>query len=108
MSFAELVARADRAAYASLGGEPVTYDPAGTPRAVVVTGLFDLQYSLAKGDGEAGVGVLGPAVFLRLSDLPSDPDLDDPTLTIRGVVYRVIERMPDGIGGIVLTLRRVT
>ena len=108
MAFAELVAGADRAALARLG-EPVTYQPAGAGAAVEVTGIFDLVYVLAKGDPEAGVETLGPAVFLRLEDLPADPEDDDPTLTIRGVTYRAIGRPRDGgLGGIVLELRAVT
>ena len=103
--FADLVAAADRAAQAALGGETVTYAPeVGDP--VDVTGIFDELYVLAKGSAEAGVETLGPAVFLRLEDLPTDPDDDEPTLTIRSVDYRVTERRPDGMGGIVLALRR--
>lgn len=105
-TFAELVELADRAALAALGGEAVTYDPAAAAP-VVVTGIFDEQYVLAKGSAEAGVGTLGPAVFLLLEDLPTNPEDDEPTLTIRAVNYRVIERRPDGMGGIVLALRRV-
>lgn len=106
--FTTLVLATDRAVQSCLGGELVTYDPAGAPAAVQVTGVFDEQYVLAKGGAEAGVGTLGPAVFVLLADLPTDPEVDDPTLTIRSVVYRVIERRPDGMGGIVLALRRVT
>lgn len=109
MTFAELVAGADRAAQAALGGETVTYAPT-VGATVPVTGIFDEQYVLSKGTAEAGVEVLGPAVFLRLEDLPADPRDEDeePTLTIRGDVYRVVERRPDGMGGIVLALRLVT
>jgi hypothetical protein len=107
MTFAELVAGADRAVHATLGGELVTYAPAeGGP--VEVTGIFDAVYVLASGNAEAGVETTGPAVFLRLEDLPVDPEDDEPTLTIRGVAYRVTERRPDSMGGIVLALRRTT
>ncbi|HET9063670.1 MAG TPA: hypothetical protein VFO62_10315 [Candidatus Binatia bacterium] len=108
MGFAELVAAADRAAQQHLGGEPVIYAPAaGAP--VSVVGIFDEVYAVAKGEPEAGVGVLGPAVFLRLEDLPVDPESDEPTLTIRGFDYRMTgPPQPDGIGGVMLTLRRVT
>lgn len=108
MAFADLVADTDRAVQAALGGELVTYDPAGAGVPVQVTGIFDEQYVLAKGGAEAGVETLGPAVFLLLADLPTDPEDDEPTLTIRGVNYRVIERRPDGMGGVVLALRKVT
>lgn len=107
MSFADLVANADRAAQSALGGEPVIYRPA-VEAVVTVTGIFDAQYVLAKGSANAGVETLGPAVFLRLEDLPTNPEDDEPTLEIRGVDYRVIERRPDGMGGIVLALRRTT
>lgn len=114
MSFAELVAAVDRAAIAAFGdkdgnGEPVpvTYAPAvGSPASV--TGIFSEQYVLAKGTADAGVEAIAPSVFLRLDDLPTDPEDDEPTLTIRGVAYRVIERQPDGLGGILLGLRKVT
>lgn len=107
MAFEDLVAGADRAVQRALGGETMVYTPeAGVP--VEVTGVFDQQYLLAKGTPLAGVESRGPAVFLLLDDLPTDPDEDEPTLTIRGDVYRVVERRPDGMGGIVLALRLVT
>jgi hypothetical protein len=46
-------------------------------------------------------------VFFRVEDLPSDLEEDDQTLTIGGVDYRVIERMPDGLGGVMLALRTI-
>lgn len=119
MSFADLVAAADRVAMSVFGdkdgnGEPlpVTYAPeigapvSVTPTGAPLTGIFDEQYVLAKGSAEAGVETLGPAVFFRIEDLPVDPEDDEPTITIRGLDYRVIERRPDGLGGIVLALRR--
>jgi hypothetical protein len=107
MSFADLIVGVDRAAQGALGGEVVSYQPAaGAP--VSVTGIFDAQYVLARGTAEAGVETLGPAVFFRLEDLPTNPEDDEPVLTIRGDAYRVIERRPDGMGGIVLALRLVT
>lgn len=106
MAFPDLVNDIDLAAQAHLGGETVTYQPElGAP--VDVVGLFDAQYVLAKGTAEAGVEAVGPAVFLRIDDLPTDPEDDDPMLTIGGVDYRVVERRPDGMGGIVLALRKV-
>lgn len=116
MTYAGLVANADRAAQKLLGGELVTYTPqAGGPEEV--TGIFDAQYVLVKGTAEAGVEARGPAVFLRLEDLPTDPEQDEPTITIHAAAnrpaelvgaYRVRERMPDDMGGIVLGLRKIT
>ena len=104
-AFSAAILAADRAAQSLLGGQPVTYAPeVGSP--VSITGIFDSVFVLVRGgDVPAGVEALGPAVFLRLEDIPSDPELDDPTLTINGTDYVVIERVPDGIGGIVLALR---
>lgn len=102
-AYSDLVEKVDRAAQSALGGEPVTYAPeVGIP--VTVTGIFDEQYVLAKGTAGTGVESLGPAVFFRLEDLPTDPEEDEPTLTIQGKEYRVVERRPDGMGGIVLAL----
>lgn len=107
MSFDELVTGVDRAVQGALGGESITYAPAiGSP--VAVTGVFDEQYVLAKGSAPSGVEAIAPTVFFRLDDLPTDPENDEPTLTIRSGAYRVIERRPDGMGGIVLALRKVT
>lgn len=107
MSFADLVAQIDRAAQRLLGGELVTYAPqVGAP--VQVTGIFDANYVLVKGDAHAGVEATEPAVFFRFSDLPVDPENDEPTITIRGLAYKVIERRPDDMGGIVLVLRRTS
>ena len=105
MSFADFVAAADRAAQVHLGGVPVVYQPEdGDP--VTVQGLFDEQYLLL-GGGEAGVEQAGPAVFLLLEDLATDPEAEDATLTINGRDYHVRERQPDGVGGIRLLLYRV-
>lgn len=106
MGFAELVAQVDRAVQVGLGGELVTYTPAEGPP-VEVTAVFDRAFVLVKGTADAGVEASGPAVFCRLEDLPCDPEDDDPKITVRGVDYRVIERMPDGMGGVVLALRTI-
>lgn len=107
MSFADLVAAADRAAQKLLGGVAVVYQPAAGAM-VTVTGIFDDQYRLMTGEGgEAGVEQVMPAVVLRLEDLPVDPDDDDPTLTIGGIAYSVRERQRDDTGGAIrLLLRR--
>jgi len=123
MGFAERVARVDRSVRRILGGEPVIYRIgggggmfsaafsaafAGAPAAheVVVTGIFDAQYVL-QADQTAGVCATAPAVFLQLADLPTDPEVDDPILTIRGVDYRVDHPETAGMGSVVLILRKV-
>jgi hypothetical protein len=107
MVFADNVARIDRHAQALLGERtPVVYTPlAGAP--VPVIGIFDDAYVLTQGDAESGVEARVPSIFLVLADLPTDPMIDEPTLTIAGVVYRVQERQPARFGSIRLMLRKV-
>ncbi len=101
MDWASHLAAADRAVLQQLGG-PVLYAPTvGEP--VEVRGIFDAAY-IKTDAGEAGMVSSGPAVFLRLSDLPSDPEDDEPTITIGGVAYRVREPQKDGAGGVLLLL----
>jgi hypothetical protein len=106
-AFADLIAAVDVTVIEVLGGrEPVWYQPAiGDP--VEVWGIFDAQYILV-GEGErAGVETVGPAVFLRLAELPVDPEVDDPILGIGGLDYRVTERRTAGLGSTLLMLRLV-
>jgi hypothetical protein len=102
MSFADLVAAADRAVQGHLGSVTVTYQPE-VGSAVLVQGMWNEGYVLLD-QGEAGVEQLGPSVFLRLEDLPTDPMVDTPILTIEGQDYQVRDRQPDGAGGIRLVL----
>jgi hypothetical protein len=104
MDFTAHLAQADSAVVARLGG-PVRYTSSGFT-AVDVTGIFDAAYVLVDA-GQAGVSSFGPAVFLRLSDLPSDPSEDDPRIEIDGVQYQVREAKPDGLGGVLLLLHAV-
>lgn len=103
MSFAAHLAAADRAALDILGG-PVRYAPRiGAP--VDVTGVFDLAFVRVDA-GTTGVSSSGPAVFLRLADLPSDPGMDKPQITVEGVIYNVAKVEKDGLGGVLLRLHR--
>lgn len=106
MGFVELVAAMDRAAMGHLGAVDVVYQSING-QSPTVKGIFDAQYILAKGDAESGVESRGPAVFLRLADLPIPPGSDAPILTIGGTNYRVTERAPDGLGGVLLHLRAI-
>ncbi len=104
MGFSDLMAAADRAAREVLG-ETVTYAPSsGDP--VEVRGIFDAAYVRVDA-GQAGVSSSGPAVFLCLSDLPSDPTDDEAVVTVGAVGYRIREAQPDGLGGVLLLLHRV-
>lgn len=106
MGFNDLLASGDQTVRAVLGGS-VTYTP-GVGEAVTVTGVFDDIYVEATVVGEAGVASSGPQVFLTLSDLSSDPELDkDATVTIEGVEYKPWLVKPDGTGGVLLLLHEV-
>lgn len=105
MGFSDLLAVADRAVQDHLGGV-VSYKP-GWPKgpAVEVKGVFHDSYQRIDLAGIAAQGS-GPAVFVRLSDLPSDPNKDEKAaVTARGVEYLVREVQPDGEGGAMLLLR---
>jgi hypothetical protein len=97
MSFADLIAQTDRAVQEHLGGVTVTYAPE-VGDAVEVTGIFDAAFMLVA-PGNSSVEQAGPAVWLRLEDLPVHPDDDEPTLTIDGQDYTVRERQTDGPDG---------
>jgi hypothetical protein len=103
MTFRALLARADSIAKEHLG-EPLQYE-AASGLTVVVRGVFDAAYVRVDA-GLAGVSTCGPAVFLRLEELPADPEIDEPKLTINAAEYRVREVQKDGLGGVLLLLHR--
>ena len=84
----------------------MTYVPLGGA-AVPVVGIFN-ETSYIADRGEAGLEQTGPNVMLRLEDLPTHPDEDDPTLTINGVEYQVRHREYDGMGVVTLYLHEVS
>lgn len=104
MGFAAHLATVDRAVLMHLGGA-VTYT-AGSGEAVIVRGVFDSAY-VRMDAGQPGVSTSGPAVFLTLADLPSDPETDDPALMIDGSQYRAHEVKKDGKGGVLILLHEV-
>lgn len=110
-AFDELIERADRAVHSVLGAQEITYAPTvGAP--VPVTGIFDEQYVLVGGELDARVAATGPAFFCRRSDLPAGFEEDRPTLTIETLRdgiwdFEVTEFHPDGVGGVLLVLRRI-
>src|SRR5512133_1558873 len=107
MAYTEAVTDMDRQVLAHLGGSDVVYAPAAGASAIV-KGLFYSAFLLASPGTAGGPGIesSAPAVFLPcLADLPTDPDVDAPTITVGGVSYTVRERHKDGMGGVVLFLR---
>lgn len=108
MGYAELITAAARAAQKHLGGQAVLYRPKlGSPLFAEVDGIFDMNFVLASDLQHAGVEQVGPALFVLKQDLPTDPDWDDPVITISAVDYKVVERRADGADGVILVLRTV-
>lgn len=108
MGYAELVTAAARAAQKHLGGVAVVYRPKlGSPLFAEIEGIFDENFVISSDNDHPGVEQLGPAFFAIKQDLPTDPDWDDPVLTIKGIDYKVVERRTDGADGVVLVLRTV-
>lgn len=106
MDFTAHIQRVDASVTGGPLGGPVTYTP-GVGAAVDVRGVFDALYVKVDA-GNTGVSSSGPAVFLRLSDLPSDPSDDVAArVTVAGTQYKVREAEPDGIGGVHLLLQEV-
>lgn len=102
MGFPDHLALGDSRALEHLGGA-VTYAP-GVGSPVSVRGIFDALYvHVDPGVGHAGISSYGPAIFLKLADLPSPPDTAT-RLTINGTLYKAHEIQPDGIGGVLLHL----
>lgn len=106
MGYPDALAAADRLVRAQLG-EAVTYAP-GSGSPVTVSGIFDALYRKVE-IGGAGISSAGPAVFLTLSELPSNPTTDSGArVTIRGVTYKPHEVEPDGQGAVMLLLHKTT
>jgi hypothetical protein len=104
MGFPALLASSDRAVLQHLGGTVVYAPSDGEP--VEVPGIFDAAWVRVDA-GQAGVISSGPAVFLRLADLPLDPETDEPRIEVDGKMSRVREVHKDGQGGVILELHVV-
>lgn len=104
MDFTAHIQRVNATVIGGPTGGPVTYTP-GVGATVNVRGVFDALYVKVDA-GNAGVSSSGPAVFLRLSDLPSDPSDDlSARVTVGVTEYKVREAQPDGMGGVHLLLQ---
>lgn len=100
--FDALVAMADRDVQKHLGG-PITYTP-GVGAPVSIRGVFEALH-VSEDLGQAGVSAAGPAVFLTLADLPSNPLTDEGLrVTVKGVIYKPRDVQPDGLGGVLILL----
>ncbi len=106
MDFTAHIQRVDAVVTGAPLGGPVTYT-SGVGVAVNVRGVFDALYVKVDA-GNTGVSSSGPAMFLRLADLPSDPSDDVAArVTVAGTEYKIREAEPDGLGGVRLLLQVV-
>ena len=105
-AFADAVQSIDAAVREHLDGVSVLYAPSsGAP--VTVSGMFDANYTSVDPQ-EPGVSTVGPALFLRLNELPNDPGGDEELrVTVNAKQYRAHTVKPDTMGGVVLLLNRV-
>lgn len=105
MAFDDLLASVDSTSRLVLG-RAVTYTPT-VGDAVEVQGVFDAAF-VRVDTGTPGVASTGPAVWLGLSDLPSNPVTDSTaTVTVGGTTYVAHEARPDGLGSVLLILHEV-
>ncbi len=87
-------------------GVPVEY---GRGSAFIqIKGIFDANYVEVDPDTGAYVMSAGPMLCVRASDLPEEKALKGDFVTVKDVLYRVLEPKPDSEGGIRLILQRVT
>lgn len=107
MDFPSLLAAADRAALARLGG--VIRYVASTGDENEVQGVFDNAAANATVLGQEVVSA-GPRVFFLLDDLPSDPETEPkgfPKFVIDAVTYVARDVRKDGKGGVLVELSEV-
>lgn len=101
-----LLSQVNAAVLASPLAQEVTYT-SGAGAVAHPRGVFDALYTRVDA-GEVGVSSAGPAVFVRLADLPTSPEVDlDAVVTVDGTSYSIREVQPDGQGGVVLLLHEV-
>ena len=99
MSFLGEMAKADRAVQLHLGGRILYRSRDEQP--ISIPAVFD-ETSRLVASSETQMETMVPSVFVRASDLPEPLETDDPTVVHDGISYRVTERSPDGVGGVVL------
>lgn len=87
------------------GSETIAYRP-GSGFQVELRAIFEEAFQILAAD-DLRVMSSGPAVFVRLEDLPSDPETDrEARVLVNGTVHRIARVQADGQGGAVLILHR--
>ena len=71
-----------------------------------IEGIFDNNYQEVESQGDLKTQSTGPKLGIRMRQFEENPR-EGETVTIRDIVYRVLEFQPDGQGGAVLILNKV-
>jgi len=97
----DLILKASTSAF----GEPCKYkNKSGSE--FCIEGIFDNNYQEIPSQGDSRVQSTGPQLGVRLCEFETTPQ-EGETVSIRDIVYRVLEFKPDGQGGAVLILNKV-
>lgn len=101
----DTIGAADRAIKGALGGPAVYRAQDGTEYSLEDAIFSDEHVAIL--DPEAPISTSAPTIFIRVEDLPVDVGEDDGFFVVRNVQYRPIDVLPDGEGGIVVSLHKV-
>lgn len=89
------------------GSPSVLYGPGGATPGTAIKAVFDADFQAV--DLETGVlASVGPAVGVRLTDLPTETPRVNDSVQVDGVDYLVREIQRETHGGALLLLRKVT
>jgi len=98
MSFSELLADADAATLEHLAGSEVVVYRRGDGVRTTIQGIFEAKHQTVS-MGVDGISGFAPTIFVRLSDLSSDPREDsDATFIVDGKRYSARDVQRDGRG----------
>lgn len=106
MSFADLLASADSAVLDSLAGAETVEFRTGYGVYQTVQAIFEAKHQSVS-LGEMGISAFAPSLFVRLSDLPSDPRDDDGcSFIVNGRHYSPRDVQRDGQGFALIKLEQ--
>lgn len=83
-----------RVEYLPKGGSPIP-----------LSAVFDAAHLSVDPSTGAPVSSTNPILGIRNSDLPSPPQQGD-RVTVRGILYHVLDAQPDGVAGSLLELQK--
>lgn len=88
-------------------GQAVTYHPQAGP-SYATRGIYLDEHTEHDETGRAGISTVGPTLDVQLSEMDTDPDIDDElVIDASGQRYRVLDTQRDGQGGSRLHLQEM-